>query len=163
VPLGRGVRHRRERRRVVVDPRVDQHTPAVRRRATAAGRERVDAAGLDVDAGYLRAEVGGEGGELDGAAPGARLADRGEVGVDGLAENRGGVGRRVGADGVCDDCEGTGFSFGGRRREWDEGRGVRLRMAWAWEMSCLKMRAMEEKRQELSSGTICGNVSVYAG
>ena len=63
------VQHRREARRVVVDPRVD-HDRAVARICLRGRRKAVDAARLDVD----RVDLGGvvlcEDRELDRAAPG---------------------------------------------------------------------------------------------
>jgi len=63
-----------------VDAGIDEQRAArARARAVVAGAERVDAAGLDVDARYLGSVVSCEYGELDGAAPGVRREDGADV------------------------------------------------------------------------------------
>ena len=63
-----------------MDAGIDEQRAALARAGViAAGAERVDAAGLDVDARYLGSVVGREYGELDGAAPGERREDGADV------------------------------------------------------------------------------------
>ena len=63
---------------IVVDVGIDGQRAALVR-AVVAGAERVDAAGLDIDARYLGSVVSCEYGELDGAAPGVRREDGANV------------------------------------------------------------------------------------
>lgn len=153
MPFPWRVHHRRQRSRVVVDPAIHHETS----RASPVGprSESIHPPRLDVDRGDLSAVVRSQDAELDRAAPGAGFEDRGRVLRGRHAEDGFVVGFGVLLDAVCYDCIRDEIA---KRRDRDRdvkvAKGDLLERNFdALVISCSKMRATDEKRHELSSGT----------